>query len=218
MLSGPETPGGPSGLSKHRIEALTDGVYAVALTLLVLELKLPHEQIRTAPELAGALVHLIPQFIAWLVSFLVLAIFWVASHRVFHWVRHVDGTLLWINLLSLLCASFLPFCSSLVGNFGGAFLSQAVYAVDMALLGLVALWQIGHLERHPELMDPPMPAGHVKAARIRCLGIVASAVLAIAISWADPRFGTAAFALMFLITRMSRRFERAPAPVESPAP
>jgi uncharacterized membrane protein len=71
-------------LPKHRLEALTDGVFAIAITLLVLELRLPGpEAVAAAGGLNGALLHLLPRFVAWVVSFFVLAIFWAGHHRIF---------------------------------------------------------------------------------------------------------------------------------------
>ena len=72
------------GLSAHRIEALTDGIYAVAMTLLVIELKLPdHQAVHGAEALAQALADLLPKVLAWFISFSVLAIFWFGHHRTF---------------------------------------------------------------------------------------------------------------------------------------
>ena len=220
MLSGPEPPAGQRALSKHRIEALTDGVYAIAITILVLELKLPEATaVRSQADLVQALVHLIPKFVAWIISFFVLAIFWVANHRLFQWIKSVDPKLLWITILTLMGASFLPFGSALVGEFSHAFISQAIYAADMGAMGLLTLWMLSHLERHPELCHEAMPAGVLKAARIRCWGIVATAALAVAIAAVDPRFGTMAFVLMGFIARASRRHERTPPlPQQATAP
>ena len=70
-----------TGLSKHRLEALTDGIFAVAMTLLVIELKVPqHETVRDPLDFAAGIGHLIPTFIAWIISFFVLAIFWFSHH------------------------------------------------------------------------------------------------------------------------------------------
>ena len=70
--------------SAHRIEALTDGIYAVAMTLLVIDLKLPdRELIHSTSDLIDAVVQLAPRFLAWLISFLVLALFWYGHHRSF---------------------------------------------------------------------------------------------------------------------------------------
>src|SRR4249919_1237560 len=89
-------------LPKHRIEALTDGIYAVAMTLLVIDLRLPDRgTIATQGELIAHVVHLRPQFIAWVISFLVLSLFWLGHHRHFHYVRAVDGRLIALNLVQL---------------------------------------------------------------------------------------------------------------------
>jgi uncharacterized membrane protein len=195
-------------LHKHRIETLTDGIYAVAMTILVLELKLPHaEDFRTAAAFHEAVAHLLPKFIAWLISFFILATFWISHHRAFHFVKRVDGKLLWINVMGLLFASFLPFASSLVGEHAAFFLAQVVYAVNMAAMALIAIWQISHLAAHPEICDPPVPAYVAKAVRFRCGSIVAVAALAIAIASWNPYFGTTAFILMAVLGRIGRRME-----------
>jgi uncharacterized membrane protein len=202
-----------AGLSKHRVEGLTDGIYAVAMTLLVLELKLPEaEPGLTDAALLAQFAHLVPRFIAWLISFLILAVFWLSHQRAFHYVRGVDSGLLWINIASLLAASLLPFSSSLVGERGALFVPQAVYAANMAALSLLAIAQLRHLHRHPELcVAGGFPEPVRRAARFRCWSLVAVAVLAVAIALIDPRLGTFAFMLMWPLGRIGRRMEgRAP--------
>lgn len=101
---------GQPQLRKHRIEALVDGIYAVAMTLLVIDLRLPeHAHLASEEALRGALVGLVPNLISWLVSFFVLAIFWIANHRLYSYVRHADQRLLWLTVLSLSGASLRPF-------------------------------------------------------------------------------------------------------------
>ena len=198
-----------AGLSKHRVEALTDGIYAVAMTLLVLELKLP----ATAHDLTDAalgeeIAQLIPKLIAWLISFLILAILWLSHQRAFHHVRAVDGGLLWINVFSLLFASLLPFSSSLVGEHAALFVAQAFYAANMAAIAMLAVLQLRYLQRHPQLcIAGGFPEALRRAARFRCWSLVATAALAVAIAFFDPRFGTFAFMLMWPLGRISRRIE-----------
>jgi len=196
-------------LAKHRLDALQDGVYAIAITLLVLELRLPaHEHLHDSRELLQALFDLLPRMLAWLVSFFVLAVFWHASLRAQAWVRHLDGKLVWINILALLFASCLPFASSVVGEYPGLLPSQCLYAGVMFCMALTALWQLRHLCAHPELCHSPMPAGVRRAASLRIYGLLATAVLAVLIAMADPRFATMAFMLMAVISPLSQRLER----------
>ena len=90
---------GSATLSPHRSEALTDGIFAVAMTLLVIELKLPdHAAMHGADDFAQAVADLFPKFLAWFFSFFVLSFFWVGHHRTFQYVRRADGPLLALNL------------------------------------------------------------------------------------------------------------------------
>ena len=115
-------PSAENGLSVHRSEALTDGIYAVAMTLLVIELKLPeHATTGGADDLADALVHLLPKILAWVISFFVLAFFWFGNHRAFGHVRRADGRLVTLNIAQLAFVSLMPFSCALIGEhaFGG---------------------------------------------------------------------------------------------------
>jgi uncharacterized membrane protein len=199
-------------LSKNRVEALTDGIYAVAMTLLVLELKLPEAHGNATPEaFAQALLHLIPKLVAWILSFAILAIFWFAHHRTYDHVLHVDRKLLRINMLSMLFASLLPFSTAMVGDYNNLFLAQAFYAANMSVLALLAIWQLSHLVKHPELCEAPgFPRGVARGARFRCWSLVATTVLAMSIAYFEPRYGTMAFMLMIILGRIGRRLEAQP--------
>jgi uncharacterized membrane protein len=199
--------GPATGLAKHRVEALNDGIYAVAMTLLVLELKIP-ESARLDDEAAfvAQLAHLAPKFVAWVISFFILGVFWISHQRAFHFLRAVDSRLLWVNLIALLFASLLPFSSALVGEHP-FFSAQVFYAANMAALALLAIAQISYVEKHPELCHVPVPPHIARGARFRCWSLVAVAGLAVALAAIDPRIGTAAFMLMILLARASRRRE-----------
>ena len=202
---------GSSYLSKHRVEALTDGIFAVAMTLLVIELKITEAaQIKTQEQLIVALWHLFPKLIAWVISFFVLAIFWVSHHRLFHFVRVVDGKLTWMTIGYLACVSLIPFSSMLAGEYSGALVSQIFYSINMALLGIMALLKSRYVHLHPELCGTPMPVGLFKGARLRTAGLIVIAIVAILITWALPgkgAIGNSAFMLMIVFSKISRRIE-----------
>jgi uncharacterized membrane protein len=209
-----------SGLSKHRIEALTDGIYAVAMTLLVIELKLPaSESIATEVDLINAVGHLLPRFIAWVISFLVLSLFWLGHHRLFQVVRHVDGRLIGLNIVQLGMVCLMPFSSALSGEFGGAVFSQVFYSLNMTMLSVFALLIARYIYRHPELCAYPMTEGAYLAARFRISGLIVISVVAVLISMVMPARGNIAFMLMMLIMPISRRIEaRAMAKAETSLP
>ena len=206
-----DTTPGTFYLSKHRLEALTDGIFAVAMTLLVIELKIPETaHITTGEQLIAALGQLVPKFVAWVISFFVLAIFWASHHRLFHFVRVIDGKLTWLTIGYLACVSLMPFSSALTGEYGGALVAQTFYSINMALLGMMALLKSRHIHMHPELCGPPIPVSVFKGARLRTSGLIVVAAMAIAITAALPGkgpIGNTAFMLMFVFGKMGQRIE-----------
>jgi uncharacterized membrane protein len=194
--------------NKHRIEALSDGIFAVTMTLLVIELKLPeHGAIQTNLDLVNAVANLTPKFLAWLISFFVLSLFWIGHHRIFHYVRHVDGTFLSLCLVQLGFASLMPFSSALSGEYAGAFFSQIFYSINMACLALFALLMARYIFRHHELTVFPMPAWAYKSIRIRTIGVMIISAVAIIIAAYLRPWGNSAFVLMIVIGIVVRRIE-----------
>ena len=201
------------GLSIHRSEALTDGIYAVAMTLLVIELKLPeHNLIHGADALAQALADLLPKVLAWVISFFVLAFFWFGHHRVFSYVRRADGKLVVLNIGQLALVSLMPFSCALIGEHGRELLSQVIYSSNMAGLAVMALLTARYIHRHPESALMAMPAVVYRGTRVRLLGLVLVSLVAVGLNYLVPSLGNMAFMLMAVIMPLSRRAERASGP------
>jgi len=195
-------------LSKHRIEALVDGIFAVAMTLLVIELKLPeHVQATSSAELLHVLGDLAPTFGSWIISFLVLAIFWVGNHRLYSYVRHVDGPLLCYTILMLAGASLLPFASAVNGRFLSQ-LAQAVYAIVMSVMALGSLLVAARIYRHPELCSHPMDKATYAGVCIRQGTLIAIAVLTVVLAGAAPGIANTAFLLLTLGRPLSNLLTR----------
>src|SRR5512138_3334747 len=120
-------------VSPARLEAISDAVIAVIITIMVLELHPP--QAATVPALLG----LWPQFAIYFVSFLVVATLWVNHRYLFSLMRRVDERVLWSNMALLFMLSLVPFSTAFVGQTRLAALSTAVYALVLFLAG-VAFW------------------------------------------------------------------------------
>jgi uncharacterized membrane protein len=138
-----------SGLmSSQRVEAFSDAVFAIAATLLVLDLAVPPREGRRDGGLATALGHQWPAYFAYLVSFLVIGIIWVNHHTVFAKVRRVDRPVLFVNLALLLIVSALPFPTRMLAEYLTAgrdsHTAAAVYSVTMTAMGLTyaGLWLV----------------------------------------------------------------------------
>ena len=115
-----------------RIAAFSDGVFAIAITLLALQLDIPSGiDVDVWTELGG----LQSSFVSFAISFAVIGSYWVAHHRLFSVLERYDRRLIWLNLLSLFFIVLMPFTTSLVGEHGNVPVSVVVYAVSIALAG-----------------------------------------------------------------------------------
>ena len=191
--------------SKGRIEALTDGIFAVAMTLLVLDLRLPEARGLDDAGLRSALVALLPKLESYVISFLVLCVFWLGHHRLMHLVRGVDHLFLWRNLLFILFITFVPFTTSLMGEHRDLDDAPLVYGVNLALILAVQFLMWRRALFH--LVDPAHAdlAARWRSVRTRyaiALVIVAVAVLLAALEW---RFAAYLYLLLFFVGTMQPR-------------
>jgi uncharacterized membrane protein len=191
-------------MPKTRLEAFSDGVFAIAITLLIIEVRVPHA---AAGELAGDLVSLWPSYAAYVVSFAIIGIIWVNHHDIFGRIVTVDRPLLFLNLLLLLTVAFLPFPTALLGEYirqgDNAHIAAAVYGANMTAIGLafIAMWT--YLVRVPSLLAPDVGAeGARRARRAAMIGPVVYG-LSIALAFVSPvacLIVYAALALYFAIS------------------
>jgi uncharacterized membrane protein len=174
-------------VTKSRLEAFSDGVLAIAITLLVIELRPP--QLRTGERLAHALWQQWPSYVAYLVSFVTIGVIWLNHHWILEQVVRVDGPLLVLNLNMLLWTALLPFPTAVLAEHlasGGeaARTAAALYSGVLVLLALagVALfaWVI-HDDRLHRL--PPVV---VRATRMQFLVGLAMYGVAFVLSWVSP--------------------------------
>jgi len=107
----------PLTLGKSRIEALSDGVFSITMTLLVLKLEVPEVMHHSSNEdMLRQLLALGPAFATYVVTFLIAGGFWFLHHLTFHFIRHANGALLWISLLFLMFVALLPFSAGLMSH------------------------------------------------------------------------------------------------------
>jgi uncharacterized membrane protein len=136
-----------------RVLALSDGVIAVAITLLVLDIRLPEGfGAFNDTELWAALVALWPRLLAYLLSFYVIAQFWFSHRSKFNQIIKTDSRLIWINMLFLLTVGLVPFTTNLIAESGGT-LSTIIYAATMVVSGLslAGIWEYAAVNK---MIDP----------------------------------------------------------------
>ncbi|HEY7063189.1 MAG TPA: TMEM175 family protein [Chloroflexota bacterium] len=146
-----------AGLDASRVEALSDGVFAIVLTLLVFELKVPQVGPEAgSAELLAGLRALLPQVMGYLLSFFALANFWIGHRGQFHYVRRTDRALLWINFLFFLFLTAVPFVTAFLAEYPGQPLPVVVYGVDLGLAALTLYAHWRYATRDARLLDAPI--------------------------------------------------------------
>jgi uncharacterized membrane protein len=122
---------------KSRLEAFSDGIFAIIITLLVLEIRVPHiENGKSIEELLSALLNLLPKILSWIISFFTICVIWVNHHRLFKMYREITHGLFWWNAFLLLWVSFIPFPTALMGDYSNNFLAVFVYGMVMGMMAL----------------------------------------------------------------------------------
>lgn len=186
--------------SKGRLEALTDGIMAVAMTILVLDLKFDAtEAIASDAHLVSHLVELERTFTVYLVSFVVLGMCWVGHHAQFHFVRRADRGLMWINLAFMLLVTVVPFTTSLMIDYEDLRLPCVLFGAVQLLLALTLLANLRYVAQRPALRDAGLTAGVVAAMRRRLLLLSAVPALSMAVALFSTRAALYLYALMIVV-------------------
>jgi TMEM175 potassium channel family protein len=162
-----------AGQNAERLAALSDGVFAFAMTLLALDLRVPAaELVHNERDLWTALVHMAPRVLVWGMSFLSLGIFWVGQQTQLNHLEKSDRDLTWIHLGFLIGVTLMPFSTSLLGEYMQYRVALIEYWMNILVLGAMLYWSWGHVT-HRGLAKGDMPE-HVPAAICRRIVIAQS--------------------------------------------
>lgn len=144
-------------LRLNRIEAFSDGVFAIIVVLLVLELRVPElENPSSARQLAEQLIDLLPKFLSWLIGFIIVCKFWLKHHHVLGMARHANYALVWLNSIFLMFQSFVPFPTALMGEYPKNALAVSFFGCVMAFNTVIFISLHAYILRRlikPELVN-----------------------------------------------------------------
>lgn len=203
-------------LALERMLFFSDAVFAIAITLLVIEIKMP-ELPHGAGErqLAFALANLIPIFVGFFISFFLIGQTWIEHHKMGRELQTFDLGLLWKNLLLLFFVAFMPFATVLLSEHFTTRLATVVYAATFTGLGLakVSFWR--HAVRRGLVIEGASASVYSIGRRVWAAPIAAAIVMVTAV--AGVPFAPAGFALIPLIAALRDRPRRAPVAVRLPS-
>jgi uncharacterized membrane protein len=178
-------------ISKNRLEALVDGVFAFAMTLLVVGLSVPDiPKADAAVELPKHIATMFPEILSFVIAFLILASFWIVHHEHFHYLRSVNGVVLWLNIFILIFVVLVPFSTNLSGDYPHVPIAPFIFHLNMLALGSLFLIQWQYIIRRPALLVAPIHPGRIQDAVMERFSVILAAVSGMILLYLGVSFST----------------------------
>ena len=173
-------------ISKSRLEALSDGLFAIVLTLLVFQLMTPLIlEAKSTADLHAALIELWPRFVSFTISFTIISIYWVGHHSYYHALRGINETQLWLNLFFLFFVSIIPFSSELIGEHHNTRAAGIIYGLNLATASC-ALRVNWWYASSRQLVRTDIDRAIIQQIHKRGIFSVISSLVVAAIAWFNP--------------------------------
>ncbi|MGA2934311.1 MAG: TMEM175 family protein [Methanomicrobiales archaeon] len=190
----------PLGLDKERLMSFSDGIFTIAITLLILEIRLPEiPSAEIDARFLESMVAISPKILGLILSFFIIAMYWLSYHRIFHFIREIDRILVQWNTLFLFCIVFMPFPTYLLGLYGDHYTIVIFYAANIAVSSAILSRMWIHASKGHHLIDPDLDDDFIRYLSIRSLIPVAVFALSIFIAIFSPLLAMLAWVLNFFV-------------------
>ena len=174
-------------IGMERLVFFSDAVFAIAITLLALDIRLPDIAGLGSTELLKELLSIWPKYLSFMVSFLVIGNFWLIHHRQFRYIERYDTRLIFINLFVLMAIAFIPFPTVVISENGNQ-TATIFYALTMCAVGLLLTLLWLHASSRHRLVSPNLDAAIVRRGILRNLSAPAVFFLSIGVAYINPDF------------------------------
>jgi uncharacterized membrane protein len=184
-------------LNLHRLAALTDGVFAIVMTLLVLEIGVPEiAESSLHAELPRRLLELWPKLLSYGISFIILGMFWYLHYISFHHIKRSDNGLIWLNIFFLMFIALIPFSTSLFGSYVEEQLPLVIYAINIVLASVMRFIMWTYATRKHRLVDRDISPRLLKWDRLISIVLFLIFMLMIGVSFINVAAARPIFALL----------------------
>jgi uncharacterized membrane protein len=195
-------------LTKSRLESLSDGIFAFAMTLLVIGLNLPDKStiVQSTDFAAHLLLSLYSAFFHYVLAFLILGAFWLSHHIELHPLRSLNRLYVWLNLGTLLFVALLPFSTSFSGDFPGVSLGAIIFELNLLAIGVGMYLQWKYATGKNRLVEPGLDPRFVRNVGVRALVVPGISLVGILIALTGNLYSTAVYLLLPLIHYFATRW------------
>ncbi len=204
-----------SELQLERIVFFSDAVFAIAITLLIIEIKVPHlEHDASDHDFWIALLRETPKIIGFLFSFFVIGAYWVGHHQIYGYIKKWNNGLIWRNVMFLAAIAFIPFSTAFFSEYPSRFVPLFLYALSFSIAGFLETWQWRYAVKK-QLIDETLSAAAIKQHTLHYSILPLVGVTAILIGFITPLLSGFAFWLIPISQRViKRRFAEKPENLE----
>lgn len=172
-----------------RIMAFSDGIFGVAITLLVLTIDVPSITPNLADqELPKELTRLWPQFLSYFLGFIVIGSFWITHHQKLKFIKRYDGIFLWLNIITLFLISLLPFSTNMLGDYGNSQIAFLFYALNLLGVSIMFLIMWLYATGNHRLVDRSLTPKEIRQGDIMGAGLCLVFLLSIGLSFVHVEF------------------------------
>lgn len=183
-------------LQLERIVFFSDAVFAIAITLLIIEIKVPHLE-HAAPDRDFwiSLLNMLPKFLGFFFSFFVIGAYWIGHHRIYGYIVRWNYGLVWRNVFFLMAIAFIPFSTAFMSEYYSRFVPLTVYAMSFSLAGLLEILQWRYAIKH-DLMDKAVDPAEISMVSWRMWLLTLVGFVAVFIGLFNPALAGIAFWLI----------------------
>lgn len=196
----------------ERIIFFSDAVIAIAITLLAIELRPPDIGPGLNPAESGALLNAIlddwPRFLAFVLSFYIIAVFWIAHHRYFRYIKRYDEALIRINIVFLFFIVLVPFSSALLGEYGNLQTAIIIYALNLLGVGLAGAWLWNYASHDHRLVEPSLDPVFARRIQLRAFATPLASVIVILLTFIVGAYASFGWFLIFVFQFFTERHYR----------
>jgi TMEM175 potassium channel family protein len=205
-----EEPRSESSAALDRLIFLSDGVFAIAITLLVLDITPLIPAHLSQMELSGLLLgsDLWRSIATYALSFIILSVYWTTHQRIFHYIKRSDNVLIWLNVLFLLCVAFLAVPTKVLGLQGDQQVAVIFYVGSVTVIGLLILLLWWYATNHHRLVDKQLDESLIRHHMERALIGPLIFVLSISLSFLNPSLAELSWLLIFVAFYLHERWYR----------
>lgn len=190
-----------AGMNTSRVEAFSDGVFAIAITLLILGVSVPETstQVLIRGELLTKIIALWPKILSYIISFAVIGIFWVGHHIMFRFIKRMDRIGLLLNILVLMVIAFIPFSAALMGVYGREQIAVVIYGITLFLAGITFELFWLYASHNYRLIDQTLDSNHIQKASLIILVAPVIYLIAVILSVFNPLWSIVIYILVPLL-------------------